>query len=69
MAMLAMMKSTELLLLAPLVLVWLLLTAFALVDLVRRERVRGSKVAWGLVILLISSLGPIAYLILGREDV
>jgi hypothetical protein len=58
-------------LLIPLALLELLLVVGALVDLLRREpeRVRGSKVAWVLIILLISTLGPICYFIVGRKEV
>lgn len=58
-------------LLIPLALLELLLVVLALVDVLRREpeRVRGSKVAWVLIILLISTLGPICYFIIGRKEV
>ncbi|HEY1353559.1 MAG TPA: PLDc N-terminal domain-containing protein [Ktedonobacteraceae bacterium] len=58
-------------LLIPLALLELLLVIVALVDVLRREpeRVRGSKVAWILIILLIGTLGPICYLIVGRKEV
>lgn len=58
-------------LLLPLALLELLLVVFALVDVLRREpeRIRGSKVAWILIILLISTIGPICYFIIGRKEV
>lgn len=43
------------------------LQAFALVDLVRREKTRGPKWVWVLIIVLGELLGPIVYLIFGRE--
>ena len=48
----------------------LILIIVALVDLIRREpdRVNGSKVLWGLIIVLISTIGPICYFILGRKE-
>jgi hypothetical protein len=55
-------------LLIPVVLVELGLLLVALVDLIRRERTRGPKWAWALVILFVQIIGPIAYLILGREE-
>ncbi len=55
-------------LLIPLVLLQFALMVVALVDLLRRERVRGPKWAWGLVILLVNLIGPILYLLLGREE-
>ncbi len=55
-------------LLVPIALLQLGLMAFALVDLVRRERTKGPKWAWALVILFFNFLGPILYLVLGREE-
>jgi hypothetical protein len=40
----------------------------ALVDLLRRERTRGPKWAWALLILLVNLVGPVLYLLLGREE-
>ena len=56
-------------LLVPLILVELGLLAFALYDLVRRERVKGgNKWLWGVLIVFFSLIGPILYLVLGREE-
>lgn len=57
-------------LLIPLIILELLLVVFALVDLLRREpeRVRGSKLAWALIILLIGTIGPICYFVIGRKE-
>ena len=55
--------------LAPLILLELVLLVVALVDLVRRPKVTGgNKVIWLIVILFISTLGPIIYLIFGRKE-
>jgi hypothetical protein len=57
-------------LLIPLFLIEIGLMIVALMDVVRRERVRGgNKVVWILVIVLISMIGPIVYLLFGREEV
>ncbi|OFW58041.1 MAG: hypothetical protein A2W01_07770 [Candidatus Solincola sediminis] len=54
--------------LIPLVVIELGLMIIALVDLTRRTSVRGgNKIVWALVILLISLIGPIVYLLWGRE--
>jgi len=46
-------------LLVPIALLQLGLVAFALYDLVRRERVRGgSKWLWGILIVLVNIVGP-----------
>ena len=53
----------------PLILIEIGLLVWAIVDLVRRERVRGgSKLLWALIIIFISTLGPIIYLVWGREE-
>ncbi len=54
--------------LIPIVLLQLGLMGFALVDLVRRERTKGPKWVWALVIVLVNLIGPILYLVLGREE-
>jgi hypothetical protein len=55
-------------LLIPIALIELGLMVVALIDLLRRERTRGPKVVWLLVILFVSLIGPIVYLIFGREE-
>lgn len=56
-------------LIVPLVLIELGLMAFALYDLVKRERVRGgNKILWGVVIVLVGIIGPIVYLVIGRGE-
>jgi hypothetical protein len=56
-------------LLIPILLVELGLIVFALLDLRRPERrVKGdSKLMWGLIILLVGTIGPILYFLVGRE--
>lgn len=57
--------------LIPLVVLQLTLMAVGLYDLTRPERrVRGgSKLVWGVVIVLGQLLGPLVYFLFGREDV
>ena len=57
--------------LIPLVVLQLTLMAVGLYDLTRPDRrVRGgSKLVWGLVIVLGQLLGPLVYFLFGREDV
>lgn len=56
-------------LIAPLLIIQLILLLVALVDLIRREKVNYlPKWAWLIIILFISMIGPIAYLIIGREE-
>jgi hypothetical protein len=54
--------------LIPIVILQLGLMLYALVDLLRRERTKGPKWAWALVILFISLIGPVIYLVVGREE-
>ena len=55
--------------LIPLFILQVSLMIFALVDLIRREKVRGdSKVVWALIIIFINLIGPIVYLIGGRGE-
>lgn len=57
------------LLLIPVIVLELALMVIALVDVVRRERVRGgNKVIWIVVIVVVNLIGPIAYLLFGREE-
>lgn len=62
--------STLLMLIIPLVALELILLIVALVDLIRREpeRIRGSKLMWGLIVLLAGVIGPILYFVLGRKE-
>jgi hypothetical protein len=65
------MSDTQIvLLLLPVIVIQLGLLVLALRDLLRPERhVRGdSKLMWGLIIVLVSLLGPILYFAVGRED-
>jgi formate hydrogenlyase subunit 4 len=59
-----------LLALAPLVIIELALKIYSIVDLYKPERrVRGgNKLIWLLAILLVSTLGWVVYLIVGREE-
>jgi hypothetical protein len=55
--------------LIPLFVLEIALLVIALVDVVKRERVKGgNKVVWLLVIIFISIIGPIVYLLLGRQE-
>ena len=59
----------KIVLIIPLVLIDLGLMAFALYNLVKRDRVRGgNKLLWGLVIALVGIVGPIVYLVFGRGE-
>jgi len=55
-------------LLIPLVLIEFGLIIVALWDLIKREQTRGPKWLWVVIILLINFIGPIVYLVIGRQD-
>lgn len=55
-------------LLIPLILLQLILIIVAVRDLVRRERTRGLKWVWAVIILFVNLIGPIVYLAIGREE-
>jgi hypothetical protein len=56
-------------LLIPLILLEFILKAICLVDLSKRQRVLGGiKPLWALAILFINTVGPIAYLAIGRKE-
>ncbi len=54
--------------LIPILILQLALMIFALVDLIRRERTKGPKWLWALIIVFVNLIGPILYFIVGRED-
>jgi hypothetical protein len=55
--------------LIPLIVIELGLMAYALVDLARRDVVKGGrKLPWALVIIFLGMVGPIVYLLIGREQ-
>ena len=56
-------------LLLPLLIIEVALLIIALVDLIRREQVKYfPKWVWAVIILVLNFIGPIAYLILAREE-
>ena len=54
--------------LIPILILQLALMIFALVDLTRRERTKGPKWLWAVIIVVVNLIGPILYFIVGRED-
>jgi len=62
-------QATRLLLLfLPLILIQIGLMIYALVDLSKCELTKGPKWMWVLIIVLINIIGPIIYLVAGREE-
>ncbi|MBN1137619.1 MAG: PLDc_N domain-containing protein [Anaerolineae bacterium] len=54
--------------LVPVLLLQLGLAVFCLIDLVRRNRTRGPKWMWAIIIIFGELLGPLIYLLIGREE-
>jgi hypothetical protein len=61
-------SNTLILLIIPVILLQLTLMIIALVDLARREKTKGPKWLWALIIIFGELIGPIVYLLIGREE-
>jgi len=55
-------------LLIPIILLQLGLMIAALVDVIKREKTKGPKWVWIMVIVFVNLLGPIIYFIAGRDE-
>lgn len=55
-------------LIIPLLIIQFVLVVFALVDLAKRQKTRGPKWAWALIILLGEIIGPVVYFLVGRPE-
>lgn len=54
--------------LLPLLVIELVLLVTALVDCLRAEHTNGPKWLWILIIIFVSTLGPVLYFIFGRQN-
>jgi predicted ABC-type exoprotein transport system permease subunit len=54
--------------LIPILIIQLGLMIYALVDLLKREKTKGPKWMWVLIIVLVNLIGPVLYLLIGREE-
>ena len=63
-------SANVVLILLPLVVIELGLVVFSLIDLFRPERhvLGDNKLIWALVIVFVGTIGPIAYLLVGRKQ-
>ena len=63
-------STSTLLILLPLVVIEFGLVVFSLVDLLKPERrvIGDNKLVWGLIIVLVGTIGPIVYLLAGRKQ-
>jgi hypothetical protein len=55
-------------LLIPLLLIQLGLMIAALVDLIKREKTRGPKWMWIIIVVFVNLIGPIVYFVIAREE-
>ncbi len=55
-------------LIIPLVLVQLGLMVYCLIDLAKREKTKGPKWVWAIVVILGELIGPVIYLLFGRDE-
>lgn len=55
-------------LLAPLLIIQFVLLIVAAFDLIRQEETNGPKWLWLIIILFVSTIGPIIYFIFGRRQ-
>jgi uncharacterized RDD family membrane protein YckC len=55
-------------LLIPVAIIELGLLVWALLDIIRRKNVKGPKIVWIIVIVVIEIFGPIAYFLFGRGE-
>ena len=54
--------------LIPVIIIQLGLMVFALVDLIRRERTKGPKWMWAIIIVAVNIIGPVVYLLAGKDE-
>ncbi|MER1999227.1 MAG: PLD nuclease N-terminal domain-containing protein [Lysinibacillus sp.] len=62
------MENINLALLAPLFIIQLILMVVALLDLRKVHATNGPKWMWVLIIVFVSTLGPIIYFVVGRKN-
>ena len=55
-------------LIVPLIVLQLALMIIALTDLIRRDKTRGPKWMWAIIVIFGELLGPVLYFIIGRVE-
>lgn len=55
-------------LIAPLLILQFVLAAVAIIDIVRAHETRGPKWVWIVVSLVVNTIGPILYFLIGRKN-
>lgn len=65
----AIIMSTEFFqMILPLIILQFVLMTIALIDLFRSEETKGPKWIWALVVIFVTTIGPIVYFIFGRRN-
>lgn len=62
------MQDINFMLIAPLIIIQLILTVVALIDLGKIHATNGPKWMWVLIIVFVTTIGPIIYFIVGRKQ-
>ncbi|EJM3671149.1 PLDc N-terminal domain-containing protein [Listeria monocytogenes] len=62
------MDKTQIALIIPVILLYLVLLLTAIIDLTKNWNERKNPVIWLVVIIVINIFGPIAYFIFGRKE-
>ncbi|MFD1170955.1 PLD nuclease N-terminal domain-containing protein [Oceanobacillus picturae] len=53
---------------APFLIIQAILMVIALIDLIKADNVNGRKVIWVFIVVVLNTIGPIAYFIFGRRN-
>lgn len=53
---------------APFLIIQAILMVIALVDLIKADNVNGRKGIWIIIVVVLNTIGPIAYFIFGRRN-
>ncbi|CDO04453.1 Negative regulatory protein YxlE [Oceanobacillus picturae] len=53
---------------APFLIIQAILMVIALIDLIKADNVNGRKVMWVFIVVVLNTIGPIAYFIFGRRN-
>lgn len=64
--------ESNLMLMIPMLVIGVILIVIAMIDLFNRDKSEirgGNKILWGAVILLLSGIGPVLYLTVGKKSI
>lgn len=55
-------------LVAPILIIQFILLVIAIIDLVRIEKTNGPKWLWFVIVIVVNTVGPILYFVIGRRN-